>query len=191
MIYTTTMEKKVPNKKLKSKSLRPRYSRYTWNDIQDMCNSIIYQLVADKWIPDIIVGVCRGGLVPATIISHRTDVMMYSLDVRLRDVGPDNKPILTSDCALSEDAYNGKNILIVDDINDTGATFNWIKEDWPSNCHPDDPKWDSVWGSNVRFATLVENMHSDFSDVSYYYAEVNKSYTHEWYVFPWEWQDES
>ena len=40
-----------------------------------------------------------------------------------------------------------KNILIVDDINDTGATFNWIKEDWPSGCLPMDTRWGSSLGS--------------------------------------------
>ena len=49
---------------------------------------------------------------------------------------------------MSEDAYgypgsdtdeNKKNILIVDDINDTGATFNWIKEDWESQLFALDP----------------------------------------------------
>ena len=63
---------------------------------------------------------------------------MYTLDVRLRDGDTQE-----SNLWMAEDAFGvpdwekqagrkGKNILIVDDINDTGATFQWIKEDWPS-----------------------------------------------------------
>ena len=35
---------------------------------------------------------------------------------------------------MSEDAYNGKNILIVDDINDTGAVIPLDSSDWPQSC---------------------------------------------------------
>ena len=79
-----------------------------------------------------------------------------------------------------------KNILIVDDINDTGATFNWIKEDWKSSCLPQSPVWDQVWGDNVRFAVLTENLSSEFSNVKYHCDEVNKAEEDVWLVYPWE-----
>ena len=60
----------------------------------------------------------------------------------------------------------GKKILIVDDINDTGATFNWIKNDWESR-HKDPDKWKCIWGNNVKFATLTENFASKFNEVSH------------------------
>ena len=100
---------------------------------------------------------------------------------------------------MAEDAYGyvanpgptagpyHKNILIVDDINDTGATFNWIMEDWKAGCMPDDPKWDNVFGNNVRFATLTDNLASEFkNNVHYTCHEVNKSEEDVWLVYPWE-----
>jgi hypoxanthine phosphoribosyltransferase len=80
-----------------------------------------------------------------------------------------------------------KNILIVDDINDTGATFNWIKQDWQSSCLPNEEEtWNTVWGNNVRFATLTNNDASDFDDVRYTCHEINKSEEDVWLVYPWE-----
>jgi len=175
---------------------------YSWQDVEKMCVNIVTQMYKDNWRPDYIVGITRGGNVPATIISNMTGIRCEALKVSLRD---DN-----SECEInawmSEDAYgydsdeelapemgffktsekNTKKILIIDDINDTGATFNWIKKDWQSSCLPDSPVWKTVWGDNVRFAVLTENLSSEFGDVSYHATEVNKAEEDCWLVYPWE-----
>jgi hypoxanthine phosphoribosyltransferase len=80
-----------------------------------------------------------------------------------------------------------KRILIVDDINDSGATLNWIKNDWPSGCLPGDERWDEVWGNNVRVATLVDNEASKSElKISYSAIDLNKAEEDVWIVFPWE-----
>ncbi len=167
---------------------------YSWTDIERMCVSIVNQMYTDNWRPDYIVGLTRGGNVPATIISNMTGIRCEALKVSLRDdnIGPE------SNCWMAEDAfgYNDgtivsagplhKNILIVDDINDTGSTFNWIKQDWQAGCLPNDDKWKTVWDQNVRFATLTENLASDFSQVRYTCHEINKAEEDVWLVYPWE-----
>ena len=169
--------------------------------IRSFTHKIIRSMAQDSFTPDYIVGITRGGLVPATMISHYLDVPMHTLNVSLRDgqLGPE------SNLWMAEDAYGyinkedrkdpdisslrgfRKNILIVDDINDSGRTLNWIKDDWMSGCMPSDEKsWNDIWHYNVRFAVMVHNQPSEFKDPDYVGMEINKNETPCWVVFPWE-----
>ena len=170
---------------------------YSWQDVERACLNIALQMYNDNWKPDYIVGITRGGNIPATILSNMLNIRCEALKVSLRD---DKNGDCESNCWMSEDAFGyesddtkkitggplEKKILIVDDINDTGATFNWIKQDWQTTCLPDDPKWERIWGSNVRFATLTDNLSSEFQEVNYTVHEVNKAEEDVWLVYPWE-----
>lgn len=159
---------------------------YKWSDIENQVSDLAVQLYQSQWHPDYIVGVHSGGSIPAIMLGKMLNIRTYSLDVRLRD-GGDQGP--ESNCWMSEDAFgydkDPMNILIVDDINDSGATIDWIKNDWKSTCLPDDPKWHNVWGENVRVAVLVNNMSSSAA-VDYSSVEIDKSEQDCWVVFPWE-----
>ena len=142
---------------------------------------IVSQMYSDDWRPDYIVGVTRGGLIPAVLMSHYTGIRMETIDVRLRD--SENSP--EHALWMAEDAGAGKRILILDDINDTGETFSWIKEDWQANAYPKDEIWNDVWGNNVRFAAIIDNVPSKF-DLDYTSIEINKAEDPAWIVFPFE-----
>ena len=179
---------------------------YTYEDVHTAAMDIVLQMYKDNWQPDYVVGLTRGGLLLALRISHLLGCRMETLKVSLRDDGSDMGP--ETNCWMSEDAFGyvdvldrdgvwsnaksdvskKKNILVVDDINDTGATFAWIKKDWQSSCLPNDSNWDTVWGGNVRFAVMTENLSSEFDGVSYAWHEVNKAEDDVWLVYPWEYE---
>ena len=163
-----------------------------WREFDRMCNTLAFSILKSGFKPDYIVGISRGGLPAAVVLSQILEVPMHTLKVTLRDG-------VEEDCDhnlwMSEDAVGyGKmgcledekaKILIVDDINDSGATYAWIKQDWRSTCLPALTDWDTVFGDNVRFAVLVNNLASKES-ADYSAMEINKEEDPSWIVFPWE-----
>lgn len=170
---------------------------YSFEQVHGYVLEIARQMQRDQWFPDYIVGITRGGLIPATLLSHYLGVRMETLHVELRensDMGPESNCWMAEDafghvpsdyCGKTIDEFAKKKILIVDDINDTGATFKWIKEDWQGSCHPNSKEWDDIWHKNVKFAAIIDN-ESSRADVDYYGLNINKMAKPEWCVFPWE-----
>ena len=151
-------------------------------EYKGLVSSVCRTIAASNWKPDYIVGITRGGLLPAVMISQYLDIPMQSLDVSLRDGGG-----CVSNLGMAEDAYEGKNILIVDDINDTGATLNWIMNDWPSGCHPNAIRWPDIWNNNVKFAVVFDNLASDCNvKMDFCGEEINKAENDIWIEFPYE-----
>jgi hypoxanthine phosphoribosyltransferase len=152
------------------------------------------KIATSAWRPDYIVGITRGGLYPALLLSHYLDVPMQTLSVQLRDseMGPESN-LWMAEHAFGYHSVDGmrgasnptlrKNILLVDDINDSGETFNWIMQDWEAGCLPKDPAWDEIWNHNVTIDNLASKcrVKMDFAG-----KEINKEETPEWIVFPWE-----
>ena len=164
------------------------------HDIQSLIANIGRTIFISDWKPDYIVGIVRGGLVPALYLSHYLNVPMHTLNVSLRDSESGESNLWMAEDAFGHEIYDPmcsgdgrKNILIVDDINDQGTTLNWIMNDWKSGCFPDDPSWDEVWNNNVRFAVLVDNLASACDvKMDYVGMEINKAEDPVWVDFPWE-----
>ena len=168
-----------------------------WQEFQGLVGKICRDISLSNWRPDYIVGITRGGLLPAVMISQYFNVPCETLKVSLRDHGGEHAT--ESNLWMAEDAFGHhiydpmcsgsgqKKILIVDDINDTGATINWILNDWPSGCFPSDERWPEIWNQTVRFATVFDNLASEAAvKMDYVGEEINKAENPVWIDFPFE-----
>ncbi len=126
------------------------------------------QMVHSNWMPNIVLGINRGGCIPGVYLSHRIKTPHEVLDIRLRDHS--TKP----DLSTLEKAYAfQKKILIIDDINDSGATFKYIEENFGKG------------DGRIKFAAMIHNKPSK-AKVDYQGYEIDKSKNPAWIVFPWE-----
>jgi uncharacterized protein len=159
----------------------------SWAEYQGLVGKIGRDILVSGWRPDYIVGITRGGCLPAVMLSHYLDVPMHTLKVSLRDHQDTESNCWMSEEALGYSSAGVKNILIVDDMNDSGATINWIMADWQSSCLPDNPAWKEVWNGNVKFAVLFDNLASNCEvSMGFVGEEVNKAENEVWIDFPYE-----
>ena len=160
---------------------------YDWRRVERSLQDIAMQMYKDNWRPDYIVGITRGGLVPAVMLSHMTDIPMHTLCVQLGAEGLEENT--ESNRWMAEDAYGynekQKNILIIDDINRGGDALAWLMNDWKSSCLPGDTlTWESVWHNNVKFAALMSDPNS-IVETDYFSTELPTD-LETWVEFPWE-----
>ena len=102
--------------------------KLTWGDIEKLCERLAWRIRKDGFVPDVIVGVGRGGWIPARLLSDMLGVEeLYSIGVKYYSgIGRRRKkPILTQDFPGSA---RGKRILVVDDIAHTGRTLQLVRE---------------------------------------------------------------
>ena len=120
----------------------------------------------DKFVPDVVIGLSRGGLQPAVMLSNYFDVPMIPVSLALRDHQVER---------LDFEIDPGKKYLVIDDINDTGATLERLSQ------YMVEAQW--------RSAVLINNLPSPF-EPDYQGTEINKDEEDVWVVYPWEewWQ---
>ena len=96
---------------------------FTMIQIRNAMDKICDQMTDDNFEPDVVMGINRGGCIPGIYMSHRLHKPHEVLDIRLRDhkSEPDSINLMN---AVAEN----KKVLIIDDINDTGSTFNYIHD---------------------------------------------------------------
>lgn len=150
---------------------------YTYDHLIQGINSISRQMTLDDWRPDYVVGVLRGGVIPAVHLSHWWNVKMFALPWTTRDNMTDESKDISSAVALLS---KSKNVLLVDDICDTAKTFKEIVDSIKVS---NDLDYNS---KHFRTAALHYNIGQDLFEPDYYHVEINKEDDPSWIVYPWE-----
>ena len=139
---------------------------YNWKDMRRDTNSLCREITMDKFDPNVIVGISRGGLLPGVMMSHWLQKPFKPIIAALRDF-PDWEEYLPK--------KTDDQVLIVDDICDSGGTFHKISDLLKKRRSKVD----------VRFASLWWNNECNF-EPHYYVQECAKDTENLWIEFPWE-----
>jgi hypoxanthine phosphoribosyltransferase len=129
-------------------------------------------LARDDWTPHFIIGIGRGGLVPAVFLSHATGLPMLSVDYSSHVPDFAAEPLVK----LAARSRTGERLLLVDDINDSGRTITALRAALSAA---------RAAPGNVRIATLIDNIRSA-ERVDYAARAIDRDILKDWFVFPWE-----
>lgn len=152
--------------------MTPTFAPYSDGDFLTAVAVLSGQLTHDGWRPALLVGVGRGGLVPAVYLSHATGLPMVSIDFSTPIPEFNEALILT----LAKRTREGERLVFVEDINDSGRTIESLRAKL------------SVAGAamhHTRFAVLIDNM-SSVQRVDYAHRTIDRKLTKDWFIFPWE-----
>jgi hypoxanthine phosphoribosyltransferase len=143
----------------------------SWADFQSDIDTCISQIKNKSF--DLVIGLMRGGSIPATIISNRLNIPLRMMGIK--SYTNDNKQ---SEISLYQTCYDSivnvlserKNVLIVDDLSDSGETFRFAANNY------------KYYFDNVY--TLAPYLKEGTSLEPDFYSRRFEKDT--WLVFPWE-----
>ena len=145
------------------------YETPTWSHIYDMLLHQAQQIRAEGYKPDIIISVARGGVVPARILSDLLETkalafvhVEYYEGISQTKQNPSLKQSLTIQ-------LTDKNVLLVDDISDSGTSLQLAKKHLKQHCVKE-----------IKIATLYTKPAS-ITKPEFYEKQTGK-----WIVFPWD-----
>lgn len=145
------------------------YEVPTWSQIYDMLLALAQKIQCSGYVPDVIVGVARGGIIPARILTDLLEAPLlasvqveFYVDIAQPTLEPTLKQSLTADIA-------GKRALLVDDIADTGKSLKLAQIHLQQQ-----------GAAQTKTAALYTKPHS-ITTPNYYEKQTSR-----WVVFPWD-----
>tara|TARA_R100001198_G_C5082333_1_gene123210 strand:+ start:132 stop:569 length:438 start_codon:yes stop_codon:yes gene_type:complete len=141
--------------------------KYSFDEISAISRSLAS--TAKKHNFTNVVGIARGGLIPAAIISYELDIPLLTIAVSSYNKKEKREFKVIQDFNIDTLDENS-NILIVDDICDTGETMGWVSS-----------KLLQARIENSIACIFTKPKHTEYLD---FYASVVPD--NKWIVFPWE-----
>jgi len=141
----------------------------TWEQIYNLLLNLAQRIRKARFKPHVIVGIARGGWPPARIMSdllENPELANVKAEFYLSVAETKEEPVITQPVSVS---VNGKKVLVVDDVADTGKSLALVREHLKEQ-----------GATEVKIATIY---YKPWSLVTPDWFEKKTSH---WIIFPWE-----
>ncbi len=149
-----------------------RCERITWRNFQRLSRDLALKIHAAGFQPEMIVAIERGGYMPARVLADYFDVMNVAGIKIEHYFGLTRRSKAFVRYPLpAEASLRGKNVLLVDDVSDSGVTFEIALEHLRRRGEPCD----------IKCAVLHHKATSSFAP-DFYARRIIKW---RWLIYPW------
>ncbi|MEM3028300.1 MAG: phosphoribosyltransferase [Candidatus Bathyarchaeia archaeon] len=104
------------------------YEVPTWELLYELCVELADRIRDSGFQPDLIIGVARGGWIPARLLSdflENPNVASVRVEFYI-DIGrTSSEPIITQPCSAP---VKGRRVLVVDDVADSGRSLSLVRD---------------------------------------------------------------
>lgn len=155
----------------------PTYS-VTWQEFDSMILWLASKLRETQPAPDYIVGIARGGCVPAVALSHLQPGSEFAV-IRARIHNSDairaRKTAVAVERMMLPSDIRGRRVLLVDDVLHTGTTARACYE-----------FLQGMGPQSVEFMALLRDTYDVQDELLLPFTPITTKSVNAWVVFPWE-----
>ena len=154
----------------------------SFNAIQQACKDVFLKTMErEEWGIDYIIGLSRGGLIPATILSHLSEIPLVPVKYSSKSGAGDNKnhdnilpPIPCGfESGSGPSGVVFPTLLVVDDISDSGNTLREVIDHYIEIGH-------CVYSASLYYKELA----TPVVEPEVYWRSIPEDGP--WIIFPWE-----
>ena len=143
----------------------------SWQDVHTYCDRLAVKIAAETKRINNVIGIAKGGLIPATILAKKLGInKVYSIGASSYTGQQKDEEGVNVYQDIPEELHSQIN-LYVDDISDTGGTFNYLLKE---RGHGLD--------RGIYTATIHVKPHTKFVP-TFTHKEIDNDV---WVVYPWE-----
>jgi hypoxanthine phosphoribosyltransferase len=160
------------------------FIEYDWKDVEECCKKIADYLVSNTFPNSILIGVGKGGLIPATIVANMVSAgTLHTIGIKSyyrRETAKGSNSVVEvpGSCTVyqwpTESRTRVDNIILIDDLADTGDTFVKIVEEFKKDLN--------FKNASVQSCALAIKKSTTFIPTFY----VHTHHPQSWVNFPWE-----
>ncbi len=150
----------------------------SWSDVYDCISVLADKILGSGWIPDVIIAIARGGLVPAMLLSDFLGVKsILTMQLEHWPAPGQVEATVRLKFDIPPVDLSGKRVLIVDDIADTGDTLLFAKSHIEAKY------------SNVSIRTAAMHVRKNRAKFlpDYWSVEVESDH---WIMYPWNYVED-
>jgi len=156
-----------------------KYKDISFKEIKTLSHQVCLEIQQSNTVFDCIIGIAKGGNIPATLISYELEVPTFKT-IQIKSYNDDNERKATvfssGTLSLIDELNKYNNVLLVDDLADSGKTLSEFHELYKFLSN-------KVKVPNIKTACLYYKTKSEFKP-DYYASSIEGADV--WLNFPWE-----